>query len=394
MPVKRHLVERIDQALCAWEDGLFVQEMAAIAGCQGRADRSVNPLVWNWPQFRRFLIEAQANLFDDARFGIDVSADGSDHTGFYNNFLLEECEMDALAFLAWMTESRRVYSLDNELTHLLVNTSLSRTRWADINLPFNAFALTPDEPIVVGQTGIDCIIVRKVVKPGEAAKPEDQIHITCFRSSLKNWPRLTSDFKDKLRKMVRRRDWSGMAVNITKRQQQLRGLNCDTIHLFVRDPTHLINESAEDIMSGVKLPPGVDPVVQHRALDQIYRLVGSFCLYLKNLPAGSPHTSSESIQRSKGDDPKAIIWESEVTTVTNCYPLTPEEQDWLGTATARERYELCAHWRSGYWHRPMGMGQVPGAERTEWTRPTLVRKDRLPEGAKPGGTMQKLRSGK
>lgn len=56
------------------------------------------------------------------------------------------------------------------------------------------------------------------------------------------------------------------------------------------------------------------------------------------------------------------------------------------TDSQRSYHELCAHFRRGHWRRPPGQGDDPTASKTVWVRPTLVRRDRLPEGALPGGS--------
>lgn len=393
MATRRYLVERIDQALRAWEDALFLQEMLTISSHKGQVDRSMHPLIWNWSQFRRFLIEADENVMDVNRFGINedpltgtpTQKMVGDHPVF-NTFLLSECKLDAYAFLAWMTESRRVFGLNTELTHLLANTSLSQLRWADIKLPFNGFAIIPEEPIIADGASFDCLIVRRA-----GNEERGTIWITGFRSSLKDLPRLSKATKQKMHAAVRARDWQSLARMILERADALKGTNVDSFHLPIGNLGERIVETAEasteravkhQVLSTTKAK------LHRQTLDEILRLVGSFCLYLQQLPVGSPHISSEKMVRGQGDDPKAIIWEADVTTVTNRYTISPEEQAWLEGSSAQQRYELSAHWRRGYWHRPLGQGDDPFALKTEWTRPTLVRKDRLAPETKPGGSWQ------
>jgi hypothetical protein len=77
--------------------------------------------------------------------------------------------------------------------------------------------------------------------------------------------------------------------------------------------------------------------------------------------------------------------------VSSVIPLTPDELKFeeLGqqTEAGTAKYEMRTHWRQGYWSRKPGEGHDPNAEKSVWHRPTLVRKDRLPQDfGLPGGT--------
>ena len=67
--------------------------------------------------------------------------------------------------------------------------------------------------------------------------------------------------------------------------------------------------------------------------------------------------------------------------------MSPEElrhfREHLGLPKSER--EVSAHFRTGFFRRPRGQGKNPDAVKSEWVRPTIVRRDRLEEGALPVG---------
>ena len=83
----------------------------------------------------------------------------------------------------------------------------------------------------------------------------------------------------------------------------------------------------------------------------------------------------------------ALYSPDDVCKVQNIAPITDRMRETLRRqASGRGGWELDAGFRQGYWHRPWGTAKDPGSTKTEWTRPTMYRRDRLPEGTLPLGS--------
>lgn len=118
------------------------------------------------------------------------------------------------------------------------------------------------------------------------------------------------------------------------------------------------------------------------------RIVAGLCLYLTTLPTRTSHRSEwrPADSLAKRPDPRAITTGAEVCLVSSVYELTAQEREVIERVGPRGYYELCCHFRRGTWRRKPGFGQDPTAPKVVHVRPTIVRKDRLPEGAVPGGS--------
>ena len=107
------------------------------------------------------------------------------------------------------------------------------------------------------------------------------------------------------------------------------------------------------------------------------------------LPVHSPHKSEwEPLSRKAQQDLSLVTREAEVCTISSCHKLTAKERAALGIdmkVGSVGGHEVRAHFRRGHWRRLPGYGDQPDAPKLVWVRPTLVRRDRLPRGALPGG---------
>ena len=170
------------------------------------------------------------------------------------------------------------------------------------------------------------------------------------------------------------------------------------------DAKQVLSNDADMLMASmVKVEPGVlitellgkiaeMPGKEGVASRQAWQIVIGLAMYLKMLPPTSPHhgmwISADPQQRLLGSlDHRAITDESEICSVSSMRRLSAgERQLFFDYANGRSGFEMPVHFRIGYWHRPKGRGQDPEYPKTEWTHPTLVRADRLPQGAVPGGS--------
>jgi hypothetical protein len=157
--------------------------------------------------------------------------------------------------------------------------------------------------------------------------------------------------------------------------------------------TSSIKTSATDlaVQSYKKLGVGspLGPGEQIEEWNSATRIVIGLLMYLSSLPSQSPHVSDWVPPQRGTADPSAIYDGMEVCHVRSTHTLTTTERAVVDNG--RTGRELAAHWRKGYWRRPLGKGNDPTAEKTVWIKPVLVREDRLEDGALPGGATTILR---
>ena len=133
------------------------------------------------------------------------------------------------------------------------------------------------------------------------------------------------------------------------------------------------------------------------SVTQAWRIVYGLCLYLTSLPKNSVNMGTwEPVQKqnrpSATPDLSAITDESLICSVSSIRKLSHEDRELLFNQHSGHKggYEVRAHFRMGHWRRPPRTAQDSEQQKTVWVQPTLVRRDRLPEGAIPHGTQLNL----
>ena len=120
------------------------------------------------------------------------------------------------------------------------------------------------------------------------------------------------------------------------------------------------------------------------------RIVLGLCLYLNTLEGRSTKRVNPmpKWERAHSTDPRTLLVESEVLTVTGENILSSDDQRFYslmkekGLSVALK--EMGVHFRSAHWRRPPGKGDDRTAPKTVRVRSCYVRPDRLPpEGLPP-----------
>ena len=386
-------VTRLEQALMMWEEfmwcGSVMRRAADKMGVQILLEDALpaeGPYV-HFRELRRHLLTIRNfDEFDTERFEVLLEAkakysrdhERSDHAPI---------ELLAGRLAAWTTSSRRVYRIDADLQALLGATSLKSLTFNDIKFPFESFAIELEEPIYCPFSNryFDFILY----SPAQGRVGEDirsRHAITFFNRDLDRWRPLSS------RPIVERKLARGRveeaAHELSAKRVGAKQNDMLAMHIIKGNPDVPILE----ILGWI----GDMPEQEGVASRQVWQIVIGLAMYLKMLPPTSPHVGRWNLadpnQRMLGSlDKRAITDESEICSVTSVRKLSVEERKlFFDYASGRGDYELSAHFRIGYWHRPRGRGQDPNYPKTEWTHPTLVRRDRLPEGAIPGGSKVKI----
>jgi hypothetical protein len=316
----------------------------------------------------------------------------------------------------WTLNSRRIYEISGELQTLLMATSLKEVRWSDVDWPFLSFAMSLEQPMrsLPDDLGSDFLIVYQCSLPqswmkygrreGVPDNYEEPVFMAeGFNSSrLNEYQPLTQAQKDDLtrrlghartRRSTLRQleaDWKSLD------EANLRGFEGMSGFMVPLNRDTLIPESVAKSMDERRkegLPDHLS-AQQLAFYERLTRLVAGFPLYLKSLPAKSPCLSPPQPICAAGPDPSAIVREADLCTVSSKFRVSREEQVLLGIIPGepgeRERYALSCHFREAYWRRFPGQGKNPNAPKAVHVRSTIVRRDRLPDGGTPGGSVKNM----
>lgn len=306
--------------------------------------------------------------------------------GLYRNWTI----MSIPGMIAsWTQQSRRVYTIPEDLQLLLANTSLIGVDWKKVRFPFDSFLLNLPVPIE-GSDGAsyDAILISKdsprwgeMVQEewGEDFKSSPMLSVTIVPTRLKS---------------------PSTDLPIIKQQQLLKlahGANppkaldamCSVLYagkpMF---PLMMMNFPID----GFSHPEFIETVDTGRTCSLnalVGRIMFGFILYLQNTPRNTTHADKVEHHPSSKipGQGKVLADAAMVCHVQSIYKLDAEEKTvFRNVMMGKGGYEVSTHHREGHWRRPPGKGHDPTADKTVWIRPTIVRRDRLQEGTLPKGT--------
>lgn len=379
-----YLVERMEKCLRAWEDFWFL--MGATNNALKALGKPVictnEKAVVNASNFRKTLLKFKASQSQ-----IDISDFMPPRDGNFKTVALPAL---ALPISQWCTNSRRVYSITEELQAILDATSLDGVIWQDVSFPFASYALSLKNPVVDPEGDLfDFIIVTiySVVEDNGSRSP--RIGLFFFSRECDEYEPMTEDNRQNFRIRMRRGEWEHILKIRQSFAEKINRICCSYIKLMGTDFNEHVLSTAERVYASCE-PSRYSKDSSVNVWDSMIRIVVGMCLYLKTLPSKSPHQSEwRPVPRSGLPDPRAISNEAQICTVSSCYTLTTEERVMLGLQGTRQEkaaYELSCHFRQGHWRRAPGYGNNPDAPKTVHVRPCIVRKDRLREGELPGGS--------
>ncbi|MBI5654118.1 hypothetical protein HZC53_00470 [Candidatus Uhrbacteria bacterium] len=379
--MKRHPVHQLETALVRWEDTLMLGNLKRALEIYPDKYEPKHNLLRSYAGFRQYLRSYRGGPFDFKRFFDDGGMFGVD-----GNHLLDAYFAPLLA--SWMGKSRRVFSLDRDLTNLLLQTSLDGVTWGEIKWPFETLVLTfEDSPLISadGKCYYDCVLVGVVDYPAPIGK---QLQAYLFSETAY----LRVFFSDVERRKYKELWARGDIPNC----QRKAAVAIESV-MQRTDPAleSTVFSTPFELIKGLPIQEMPEGWISYDGDNQIEitltnRLVAGLCLYLNSLPSGAPQISPvRGLSRSqRHQDAKAVTNDAEICTVSSIYRLTPEEHKLLEEHKRSKHgtFELCAHFRRGHWRRPPGKGDDPTADWSVWVRPHMVRRDRLAPGELPGGT--------
>jgi hypothetical protein len=386
---------RLEQALCMWEAQNMMLSAAAHRYVYLHTGLSVpleGPVV-NWSNLRQHLLHTVSgtspytlkDFLPTEALVPFVYASGSTL-----NYLPS-------ALASW-NSSRRIYHLTEQLQHLLQLTSLKDVTWGEVPWPFESFAVTLEVPIVMDDgTVYDCILVSR---EKHDVTGRDMLGIRLFSQDLDRGFAYTRDEKEFWMRAERRKDWTRIKKMMAKQTRKSdRPIKCSVFYLDVEKHTPVLIATpiaqVTDLTEqhGLDRLYGIPETIEAAQWDIAARLVVGLCLYLRSLgPKTSTYTSDWKGVVRAGLDIQAVTREAQVCEVSSIHVFSPEALVVLRTAGSRaaQLIALRAHFREGHWRRMPGFGQDPEAPRVVQVMPTIVRIDRLADGALPGGLAKVL----
>jgi hypothetical protein len=267
-------------------------------------------------------------------------------------------------------------------------TSLKDIAWTDVPWPFDSFAISLETPINDRRNNkIDFILLSR--ETGYVAK-EEVLSLRGLSSEYTNVKSIGVQTRLKINEEIRKKHWERPKELIDQALSSTR--NSFSIVSYIND-LGLISDQHPGVEVKDSDQTIIEPIEEHAEFDMMLRLVIGLCFYLKTLPPGSSHASDWIKGKNPTKDKTAVINDAEICTVTSVYTLKPEERSMLDEVVRSGRpttTELRAHFRRGYWRRMPGYGDDPNAPRIVHVIPCIVRKDRLPPGAAPSGTITQL----
>lgn len=349
-------IHRLDGALSEYEDMLWL--MRLITETQG-ADIQHIPE----PYALRQALEMR-----DFQSSMDICRDLMDAGAGYK--FAFDCASD---LADWCKYSKRIFSLSNDLSDMLLATEL------------------PDFPLGITKFVAQSYVVH-IQKPVKTSNGREHDFIICSfcpktgALSIRSYPKTYDDYSP-----ITAKEKSEEEENASRGNRHFKkyvaGKIKDCEKRFVVGYTCFLTKDGslkENILTSAPDDERDDWIL-------IYKLALGVNLYLQSA-------------RAKGDQEKV----TEVRTQQKPRMLRPvTEGAKLFELSASKAFvthsshsptdpehpgEVSPHFRRGYWRRPKGMGDDPEAPSTIWVRPTWVRMDKILNGEQPIGSFQETNS--
>jgi hypothetical protein len=389
--------DRIEQALRTWElccanSRLSIKRINMLKS-GAASEMAVGPAK-HFESFRNDILARKP--FDAEKYiPEDLSAEAMGPYSFFPT-----------AVHAWATDSRRIYTIDEVVQQIVMQTNVSELTWKDIPFPFNSFGIALAQPIrepdgqlfdfllvhrgfmhSIGHDGITIWMISQEFERPEAmplkkarAAYEDMIIRGNLKPGTKIMDLLTSP----------------KAMSETTMGAKLNALIADG--LFFDKPLqntfdHIKEHEGEDSSNGLLPLHGIKFSEMQITVE---RIVAGLCVYLDANRGGAKETGGTSW--TPLDEPTmdntCVTKASLVCMVQNVYDVSGLKRELLLIADPVERDRRCkelgVHYREGYARRRPGFGDDPTAPRCVHIPPTIVGLRRLPLDALPRGTEKVL----
>lgn len=291
---------------------------------------------------------------------------------------------------AWMSASRRVFSLSREAAALTLSMSMKNLMWEDINPPFQVFCIEFEQPMVINSFEfgeVDFAIVffdRNNVAPGEPAEicrfflGNSQIHDVRF---------VTDKRKALIEKHIKRGRTSAAASLVLESITTLRSARflCFGVPMETGLSVSETFERNFDL-SEMNFYDGSKPTILPHTprmkadMERLVHMCVCFSAFIGHLGKTSylqsqEHRVSQDMEGNFRSRAKRVITDgSLVCTIESTIRMPESGMRAIEGAGTRE---VSPHFRRGGWRRRKGSGHDPNAPKAVPFAPTFVRLDRL-----------------
>jgi len=268
----------------------------------------------------------------------------------------------------WVFGSRRAFRVSPSLANMLLETDLPDFLPTQVKFVAPAFVVVLDEPIkclAKFQTEHDFFVFASYqMEEGDRA-----ISIRSYSPGYDTYQGLTPLERARIKKPLQTGGRISKKI-LSQLVERSRDTNYTGFDLFCPDDVpynEILNDESEE--------------AEARAL--LFRLCFGLNLYLQSARKGDSEKRHK-VQSRSSDRGDSVVKRIEL------FELSVSEafQRPAGSSNEATGREISPHFRRGFWRRRKGFGDDPEALKTEWVRPTWVRKDRIARGEQPIGSFQ------
>lgn len=273
----------------------------------------------------------------------------------------------------WFFNSKRIFSLSENLVDLLIETDLPEFIPSDTTFVADTFAIQLEKPIEF-EKGMffDLIIVSR--------DPElHYLSVTAYPSALNDYEPLTQEQK---KTILRKRDrgqrvFADIFNDFVDKKSAIYGNPCGFTVVAQEGQTY-----KQTIESEIGKKFGIESL---EMCSKLFQIALGLNLYIQTKKTSADTEVVTKTPRSASDRGRDIGSDVDLFTFSSSYMM---HRNSGSSAEGCEGEGVRPHFRRGFWRRPKGSGHDSTVQPTEWVRPTWVRLDKILKGEKAIGSHQ------
>lgn len=273
--------------------------------------------------------------------------------------------------IEWIFGSRRMYGVSENLVNMLLETDLPDFIPREIKMIAPAFAIVLDKPITLkGGRQYDLFVVSSSGSDGKQAGVREFLTISAFTKQYGTRMRYSQSDKKNIVKSLKINPESYSRI-FDKDLRRNRGCHIVGFSINPEDVNRPYNKFIMESCNN-----------DDKTLFQIGMGLN---LYLQSARQGDIEKVSR-VTLPRTERGKSIVEGAELFDLS-VSKVFVRPYDKSGNSSGNK---VRPHFRRGFWRRPRGYGEIPGAIATEWVRPTWVHKERITDGEHPVGAIHKV----
>lgn len=370
----------LEKALQAWEEHWFLAKLNIDYAKKVRTQAhfpETGPVL-NYGSFRQFLLSLHSRTPDMELDDFSLPRDHPD-AGMWLDELPE-------ALAHWCYQSRRIYTLSQELMLLLESTSLENVTLDDIEVPFPCYAVALPHGMSDSRGRQFRFCVLSIFENDDERR---FLKLWIFSEDHERFePSYTKRERNELFKKLRRGkiDYLTRFFQRESERKEPKGLTL-TMPLEEDAP---IAGYCQTMRERYEIPAERHfTETEDQLADHMLRIALGLSLYLQSKPGQEPSACSTRPVERADYGPAAVTDAGDVCHVQNTITLSAETRAFLDHRRGSHGSPQC-HFREGHWRRPPGTAHDPQQPKTVWVCPTIVRADRLDNEELPAGASSKL----